>query len=174
MPVWPFTPSRAEADAARLLRAVEAASRRPAFYGAGRVADTLEGRFELLALNAALALLRLRAEAEAAPLAQAFTDRFFRSIDAGLRESGVGDLSVPKKMRGLAGAFYGRLNAYAEALATSDQAGLTEAIQRNIVEADAAPFAPALAAYAVEAWRLQAAAPLEALFSGDNWPALGG
>src|SRR5262245_44603762 len=116
MPIWPFSRSRAAEDAAALLEAVQAASRRPAFFGPGRVADTLEGRFELMALNGALALIRLKAEPGAEPLAQDFTDLLFKSFDAGLREAAVGDLSVPKRMRRLAGDFYGRLNAYSGAL----------------------------------------------------------
>jgi cytochrome b pre-mRNA-processing protein 3 len=174
MPVWPFTRSRSGTDAARLLTAVEAASRKPEFYGPGRVADTLEGRFELLALNAALALVRLKAEPGAGPLAQDFTDRFFRSIDAGLREAGVGDLTVPKKMRALAGEFYGRLNAYAEPLAGEDRARLTAAVARNIVTAEAQSFAAELASYAANAARAQAEAPLENLFSAEGWPGLHG
>lgn len=172
MPVWSFTRSPATSDAARLLSAVEAASRRPGFFGAGRVADTLEGRFELLALNAALALLRLKADPASAPLAQAFVDQFFRSIDAGLRESGVGDLTVPKKMRLAAGAFYGRLTVYGDAIAAQDLAALTAAVSRNIVAPEAQSFAPNLAAYAMEAARLQGAAPLENLFSREGWPDL--
>lgn len=175
MPGWPFSRSRSGTDAARLLAAVEAASRRPAFYGPGRVADTLEGRFELLALNAALALLRLKADPGAQPLTQDFTDRFFRSIDAGLRESGVGDLSVPKKMRLLAGEFYGRLSAYAGALEARDGAALTAAVARNIVTTEAGqPFAAQLAAYAAATARQQAAAPLETLLSVEGWPGLDG
>src|SRR5687768_56804 len=102
MAIWPFRPSRASQDAERLLEAVTAASRRPALFAPGRIPDTLEGRFEMLSLSAALAMLRLRADAGAAPLAQSFADRLFRSIDAGLREAGVGDTAVPKRMQKLA------------------------------------------------------------------------
>jgi len=172
MLTWPFSRSRAASDGARLLAAVEAASRRPDFYGSGKVADTLEGRFELLALNAALALVRLKLEPGAQSLAQDFTDRFFRSLDAGLRESGVGDLTVPKKMRRLAGEFYGRVNTYSAALAARDEVALTAAIARNIVTADAALFATHLAANAAMAAGTQAEAPLEILFSAEGWPGL--
>jgi cytochrome b pre-mRNA-processing protein 3 len=64
-----------------------------------------------MALFGSLAMIRLQADASATPLAQRFADRLFRLFDAGLREAGVGDLSVPKRIRGLAGAFYGRLQA---------------------------------------------------------------
>ena len=166
---WPFRPSRAATDAERLLEAVTAASRRPAFFGAGRIADTLEGRLELMTLNAALAFIRLRNEPGAAPMAQLFADRLFRQFDAGLREADVGDLTVPKRMRKIASAFYGRLDAYAGALAAQDGAALEAALARNVgVEG---PFAASLAAYTQQAASEQATVPLAALFTPEGWPA---
>lgn len=169
MPIWPFRLSRADQDAAALLDSVVAASRRPALYGAGRAPDTLEGRFELMALHAALALIRLRAEPGAEPLAQRFTDRLFRHFDAGLREAGVGDLTVPKRMRALAGQFYGRVQAYAEALEAQDRGALAAAAGRNILGAEDAPFAGDLAAYAEAARARQAEAPLPRLWVAEAW-----
>jgi cytochrome b pre-mRNA-processing protein 3 len=171
MAIWPFRRSKADIDAARLLTLVTSASRKPAFFGAGRLADTLDGRFELMTLNAVLALIRLRAEDGAGPLAQAFTDQLFRQFDAGLREEGVGDTSVPKRMHRMAGAFYGRLEAYAAALGARDGDGLAAALSRNALGADGHPYAPALAQYALTAARQQAQAPLDALFSAEGWPA---
>src|SRR5262245_60256184 len=78
MPIWPFKRSKADADAARLLTAVTAASRRSDLFGEGRAPDTLEGRFEIMSLGASLALFRLRADQNLAPLSQAFTDKLFR------------------------------------------------------------------------------------------------
>jgi cytochrome b pre-mRNA-processing protein 3 len=149
------------------LAAVQAASRRPAFFGETRISDTLEGRFELMTVNAALALIRLKAEPEADRLAQEFADLFFRSIDAGLREAAVGDLSVPKKMRRLAGDFYGRLNAYAAAIEAQDHASLAAAVARNVVTAE--PFAAALADYMQRTAGTQAACRLEVLFAPEGW-----
>ncbi len=169
MPIWPFASSPAVKDAERLLAVVIAASRCPRFYGEGRVPDTLEGRFELLALHAGLALFRLRGEADAGPLAQAFTDRLFRHLDAGLREAGFGDLAVPKRMARLAGSFYGRLDAYARALAAGNGPGLEAALARNIMGTPSHPFAANLASAAAGAARRQALAPLPALL--DTWPA---
>jgi cytochrome b pre-mRNA-processing protein 3 len=168
MRIWPFRRSRAEEDAERLLETVQAASRRPALFGAGGAPDTLEGRFEVVALTASLALLRLQAEPEARPLAQAFTDKLFRSFDAGLREDGVGDTTVPKRMRKLAGDFYGRLDAYGRAVTDRDTAALADAIVRNVAisEAFAARLAPHLLTTAVQ----QAEAPLTALFDSTAWP----
>jgi cytochrome b pre-mRNA-processing protein 3 len=171
MAIWPFRRSQAELDAARLLAAVTEVSRKPAFFGAGKVADTLQGRFELMTLNASLAMIRLRADAGAAPLAQAFADQLFRQFDAGLREEGVGDTSVPKRMHRMAGDFYGRLDAYAAAIGADDAEGLAAALGRNALAADANGYAPSLARYALAAAQQQALGPVQALLSVEGWPA---
>jgi cytochrome b pre-mRNA-processing protein 3 len=170
MAIWPFQPSRASRDAARLLAAVTDVSRRPVLFGAGRIPDTLEGRFEATALYGALAMIRLRADEGAAPLAQAFADRLFRAFDAGLREAGVGDLSVPKRMRGLVGSFYGRLDAYDAAVKDGDAASLAAALERNIFAEEAHAFATALAEHVLNVARAHARAPVDALFSERAWP----
>lgn len=170
MPIWPFHRSHARDDAEILLAAVNQASRRPDFFGAGRIGDVLDGRFELMALHGILVLLRLQAEPAARPLAQAFTDKLFRLLDAGLREAGTSDTAVPRRMHELAGAFYGRLGAYSGALA--DPAALEAAIARNVFRADAHPFAAELGRYLATTARAQAAAPISAMFSAEGWPPL--
>lgn len=172
MPIWPFKRSRADADAARLLAAVTVVSRRTNLFGAGRAPDTLDGRFELMALNASLALFRLRAESGLEPLSQAFTDQLFRQFDAGLREEGVGDTSVPKRMHRMAGDFYGRLSAYTMAIGARDRAGLAAAIGRNVLGDERHPFAANLASLALATAECQAGAPVEALLDVDGWPAV--
>lgn len=171
MAIWPFQPSRANRDAERLLDAVTQASRRPVLFGPRRIPDTLEGRFEALALHGVLALLRLREDAGAAPLAQEFTDKLFRLLDAGLREAGVGDTAVPKRMQKLAGRFYGRLDAYAAAITSGDNAALAAALGRNVFADEAHAFAPMLAQYVLTAAQAQAQTPSDALFSASGWPA---
>lgn len=165
---WPFRRSRAEADAERLLQVLIQASRRRGFFGPGRAPDTLEGRLELLHLHGVLGLLRLQRDSALAPLAQAFVDRLFRHLDAGLREAAVGDTAVPKRMRKIAGDFYGRLSAYEAGLAGGD---LARAIGRNVLGAESAPFAGALAGYAAAARAALSDAPVEALFVLSTWPA---
>lgn len=150
-----------------MLSAVTMASREPGLFGEGKVPDTLEGRFELVTLHAALALMRLRAEPDSAPLAQAFADRLFSQFDAGLREAGVGDTAVPKRMHRMAGAFYGRVEAYAAAL--GDPAALESALARNVWRVESHPFASALAARAGMLVRRQVDAPLEALVEAAVW-----
>lgn len=159
--LWPFRRNPAAEAAMRLLTTVNGVARQPGFYAEGRVPDTLEGRMELVFLHASLALMRLRGDPAAAALAQAFTDRLFRNLDEGLREVGVGDLSVPRKMRQIASSFYGRLAAYEAALAEGE-AAMTEALVRNVFKSREASFAAALASYAVgTAAGLAAAAPGE-------------
>jgi cytochrome b pre-mRNA-processing protein 3 len=155
----------------RLLKAMTAAARQPAFFTPGRVPDTLEGRLELVYLHAALVMYRLKDEEHAKPLAQAFADALFRYLDDGLREAGVGDVSVPRQMRKLAGAFYGRLKSYTSALQAKDRERLTAAMARNFFRSTAAdaPFALVLADYAAEAANSIALAPVEALERRDTW-----
>jgi cytochrome b pre-mRNA-processing protein 3 len=137
----------------RLYEQIVAAARQPAFYSDWGVADTPLGRFEMLSLHMFLFLHRTRRDA--APLgdlAQQITDDFFTDVDHSLRELGIGDLGVPKRMKKLAKMFYGRAMAYGEAVDAKDAAALAEALRRN-VRPDAAewPQAPLLAAYVLEA-----------------------
>ncbi len=168
MPIWPFQRSRADEDAERLLAAVTGASRQAALFGESRVSDTLEGRFELMALHGALALIRIQKEPNARPLAQSFADHLFSTFDAGLREAAVGDTAVPKRMHKLAGDFYGRLEAYGAAL--TDLPALESALARNIWRLPSHPFAGALARHVANTARIQADTPISAMFATDGWP----
>jgi cytochrome b pre-mRNA-processing protein 3 len=80
----------------------------------------------------------------------------------------VGDTAVPKRMRALAGAFYGRLEAYAGAIA--EPSALEAALARNVWGAGTHPFAARLAGYAAAVAAQQASAPIAAMFEPDNWP----
>ncbi len=170
MPVWPFSASRESKDAELLLERVTAASRNPALFGEGRAPDTLDGRFELITLHAALALTRLRQSPEAEPLAQAFVDALFKQLDAGLREEGVGDLAVPKRVHKLAGAFYARLEAYSPALELRDIEALKGTLSRNLLGATS-PFADVLAARVCDLATAQAAMPWRGLLTAAGWSA---
>jgi len=169
--LWPFGTARGPSPAERLLQAVSQAARAPALFGEGRVPDTLDGRLEAMFLHAALAMIRMRAAAEAADLAQDFADLLFRHLDEGLRETGVGDLSVPKTMKRIAGRFYGRLQAYDGALAEAGEDALIDALARNVFNAapQDAPFAATLAAYVRRQQAALAAAPAEALLDATTW-----
>lgn len=158
---------RSAREGAALLLAVTDASRQPALYSEGRLADTMEERLESLTLHASLALVRLQREPALKRRAAAFTDQLFRNIDAGLREAGVGDLSVPRRMRAIASQFYGRLGVYAAALEANDEAALAQALARNTT---APAFAPALAAYARDVAQTQAGQGADALSTEAGWP----
>ena len=168
MQAWPFFPSRASKDAERLLLQVTNISRNPALFGEGRVPDTLDGRFELVGLYAALALVRLRQAPEAEPLAQAFVDALFRYFDSGLREDGVGDLAVPKRVHMLASAFYGRADAYAAAFADANT--LQAVLTRNVLAGRPA-FAEALARYVQTLADAQSKSNWQTLLLPEGWTA---
>lgn len=120
-----------EADSAeRLYSAVVAQARRPEFYARLGVPDTVDGRFELIALHAFLVLRRLRADGEAVA-AQALFDRMFDDMDRSLREMGAGDLGVGRRVKAMAQAFYGRIVAYGAGL-DHDGAKLADALRRNL------------------------------------------
>ncbi|MGL5115818.1 MAG: ubiquinol-cytochrome C chaperone family protein [Beijerinckiaceae bacterium] len=128
----------------RLYGDVVAAARAPALYRELGAPDTVMGRFEVLALHVSLILRRLRAlPPPADQLAQELVDAFFAELDAALRQIGIGDVSVPKKVKKLGEAFYGRAKAYDDALA-EDAApdALEHAIARNLLDK---PDAPTLA-----------------------------
>ncbi|WP_454916665.1 ubiquinol-cytochrome C chaperone family protein [Xanthobacter sediminis] len=170
--------SRAETRATieRLYGAIVAQSRRAAFYTDFGVPDTREGRFEMVLLHTILVCRRLKdGEAAARDLSQEVFDAFADDMDRTLREMGVGDLSVPKKMKKIGQAFYGRAAAYDTALAAADDVPLATALGRNILEVDAAAGAAhpqALAAYVRAAVRELAETPLETLARGElNLPA---
>jgi cytochrome b pre-mRNA-processing protein 3 len=125
---------KAQAAAAdRLYAAIVAQARQPAFYGEGQVPDSLDGRFELVALHTFLALRRLRAEGETGTrLAQFLFDRMFVDMDESLREIGVGDLGVGRRVKTMAKAFYGRAEAYEAGLADPATEPLEQALARNL------------------------------------------
>ena len=125
-----------EKSAAKLYDAIVAQARQPVFYMDYGVDDTTNGRFEMIVLHAYMLMHRLRNEdREAKELAQAVFDRFFRDMDDSLRERGVGDLSVPKKIKKMAQHFYGRVEAYDEAREESEEK-LAQALSRNIFADD--------------------------------------
>ncbi|MEO5336464.1 MAG: ubiquinol-cytochrome C chaperone family protein [Magnetospirillum sp. WYHS-4] len=118
--------------ASALYAAAVAQARRPEFYGRGGVPDSLDGRFDMVALQVYLLLRRLKRDGEsAAPLSQALFDRMFEDMDHNLREIGVGDLVVGKRIKEMAKAFYGRIAAYDRGLAEGG-ASLGEALRRNL------------------------------------------
>ena len=145
-----FRRNRRDDSIDRLYGAIVAQARLPAFYADYGVADSVEGRLDMIMLHTVLVLERTQAADEALKaLGQAVFDRFCQDIDDNLREMGVGDLAVPKQMQRVAGAFYGRANAYRAALTAQDPDDLVDALRRNIYQGEPAaePQARRLAAY---------------------------
>jgi cytochrome b pre-mRNA-processing protein 3 len=131
---------------------VAEASRRPVLYLQGGVPDSFEGRFESLTLHVFLVLRRLRElPAPADDVAQDLVDANFAYLELGVRNGGVSDIAVPKRMKKIGQMFYGRVQAYEAALVSSEPAALDEALRRN-----AAPAPGAAAFLAAYARRIQA------------------
>jgi cytochrome b pre-mRNA-processing protein 3 len=121
-----------EEMAASLYRSVVGQARQPVFYADYGVPDSVDGRFELLALHMFFVLHRLKSgDAAAAQLAQVLFDTMFGDMDQTLREMGAGDLGVGKRVRAMAEGLYGRMAAYEAGLA-GDDATLAAALRRNL------------------------------------------
>jgi cytochrome b pre-mRNA-processing protein 3 len=169
--IWPFnllrpprTPPRGTIEA--IYGMIVAQSRQPVFYQQFGVADTVNGRFEMLVVNLWLVLRRIRSVQDASTFAQALFDYFCADLDANLRELGVGDLSVPKRMQAFGEAFYGRSAAYDLALTEGSEA-LALALDRNVLNGADIENARRLAAYVGQAIEMLDQTPPAKLRSGE-------
>ena len=107
-------------------------ARAPEFFLRLEVPDTLDGRFEMIALHMFLVLNRLKAEHDTtSEFSQALFDAMFADLDRGLREMGASDMGVGKRVKEMATGFYGRIAAYEKGLEGDDQT-LSEALKRNL------------------------------------------
>jgi cytochrome b pre-mRNA-processing protein 3 len=150
-----------------LYATIVAAARQPKFYAAWQVPDTLDGRFDMLVLHFFLAMDRMREfGTEAVDFRQALTDRFFAEMDAALREVGVGDLVVGKKVRKMAEAYFGRATAYTTAMAIGENE-MRDAIARNIFPGTEKSSASDLAKWCFEARKTLATFNFENYKSGN-------
>jgi cytochrome b pre-mRNA-processing protein 3 len=137
-----------------LYGAIVAQARSAAFYAAYGVPDTVEGRFDLIVLHLVLLLCRLGRDGAGRSFGQELFDAFCFDLEANLREMGVGDLAVPKKMQQFGEAFYGRQAVYLAALTAADEGDFDKALARNIFQVDGnADGAARLARYARAALR---------------------
>ena len=151
--LWPFnrfrnpTVSRGTIEA--IYGMIVAQAREPVFYAGLHVRDTVNGRFDMLLLHLWLVLRRLKSVAGAERLSQALFDHFCGDMDDNLREMGVGDLTVPKRMQAFGEAFYGRTAAYDLAFEDGDEA-LAKALSRNVFNDEFPESGRLLASYARE------------------------
>ncbi|MBZ9655242.1 ubiquinol-cytochrome C chaperone family protein [Phyllobacterium lublinensis] len=122
-----------EAITTALYDAIVAAARQPFFYSDLDVPDSPLGRYEMLSLHVFLFIRRIKGRTPALKsIGQEVTDEFFLDVDHSLRELGIGDSGVPKRMKKLARMFYGRIESYDKALDENDYTGLVAALARNI------------------------------------------
>lgn len=159
-----FRRTRDDPSIASLYGTIVAQARAKALYQRFGVPDTVNGRLEMIVLHVVLLLRRLNDEPNGAPWGQAVFDLFCQDMDDNLREMGVGDLAVPKEMRRIGEAFYGRQAAYIGALASSDPQALVEVLTRNVFEGGA--DAEVLAGYVRAAVRGLAARDINELRLG--------
>ena len=124
-----FRRTRWRDAAVALYDIVVAQSRKPEFYVHCGVPDTVDGRFDMIALHAFVVLRRLKDRHR--DTAQALLEVIFDDMDRSLREMGAGDLGVSRRVKTMAKALYGRINAYEEAL-DGGAVTLAEALRRNL------------------------------------------
>jgi cytochrome b pre-mRNA-processing protein 3 len=154
--------------------AIVGRAREPGLFAAWGVPDTVDGRFELLALHAFLVLNRLKPEPAAKDFAQTLFDIMFADLDRGVREMGATDIGVGKQVKAMARGFYGRIAAYEKGI--GDETELEAALRRNLFGTVAPSTAQVAAAgrYLREQVAALAAVPAETLLAGEvpfaAWP----
>ncbi len=127
-----------------------ARARQTELYSSLGVPDTIDGRFDMIILHNDAVMCHMQAGEELdRAFAQTLIDELFRDMDRSLREMGVGDMGVGKRVKKMATVYYGRASAYAQARITGDRS-LTTALVRNVFAGDEAHTASAerLARYA--------------------------
>jgi cytochrome b pre-mRNA-processing protein 3 len=170
--LWPFNHFGKSRAASRgtigaIYGMIVTQAREPLFYRDLGVPDTVDGRFDLLVMHLWMVLRRFKSIEGSENLAQALFDHFCDDMDANLREMGVGDLTVPKRMQAFGEAFYGRAAAYDRALASGPEA-LAQALDKNVLNGEGFERATRLANYAETA--LASLAGLdEAALLGAAW-----
>ncbi|WP_144096927.1 ubiquinol-cytochrome C chaperone family protein [Croceicoccus sediminis] len=154
-----------EGDLTKLWHRIVEIAREEHWYASSGVADSVEGRFDMVTAVTALVIIRLNEEGDVEAAAR-LTELFIDDMDGQLREAGVGDLVVGKSMGKLVSALGGRIGAYKEGLDGSD-ADLAEAADRNVTrnegEESALPLAEGLRALYADI----AATPLDKLLAGE-------
>jgi cytochrome b pre-mRNA-processing protein 3 len=168
MLTWLRARGRIGRIATKLYGSVVTQARDPAFYALYRVPDTPEGRFEMLLIHLCLVLERLKGEREAgAALSQSLVEAFVTDVDDSMREMGVGDLSVPRKVKKAAAALFDRVQEFRAAMAEAGSRKLVEALTRNVYGLAVAAEGCRDGAVAIAGYMREAAAALAAQESAD-------
>lgn len=133
--IWPFTRrSTASEEALAVYNAIVAQSRQGVFYTDWQVPDTVTGRFNVICVHMCVVFRRLRADRDSKAFAQELFDTFFRDMDRSLRELGVSDIGIPKKVEKMGELFYGLLEKVTEAVETGGETALAEVLNRNLYD----------------------------------------
>lgn len=149
-----FRKPKPAGDIPALYAAIVAQSRQPVFFARMGVPDTMTGRFDMVSAHMGLVLRRLRREGEdTAVFAQALFDHFFADMDRTLREVGVGDLSVAKRIAKMGELFYGLLAVLTPALDAGDRAAVREILSRNLLDGGEGEGLDALTDYVLDSGR---------------------
>lgn len=169
-----FRSNPAKAAGRNLYEAVTLQARQPAFYADLGAPDTVEGRFELYNLHVVLLLRRLRGEGPlASETSQELFDTYVSSLDDTLREMGVSDVSVGKKMRKLGEAIYGRVRNFDAAVDADPTENLDALLTRTVYAGQETPHVAALSAYVRRAMDTLAAQPVDVVLEGrPAWPSI--
>jgi cytochrome b pre-mRNA-processing protein 3 len=147
--------------------AIVAQSRQPVFYADWLVPDTVTGRFDMISLHMALLFRRLRGETGSQKdFSQAVFDLFFQDMDRSLREMGVGDLGVPKRIQKMGNIFFGLLAALNEPMDRNDLPALEAVLSRNIFDNSSGDHVRALAEYLMSQDRALAIKPAKNIEQG--------
>ena len=160
----------------RVYELIVAQARQPWFYADLEVPDSVEGRYDMIMLHCFVVFERLSGSGSASDaFSQLVFDELFKDMDRSLRELGVGDLAVGKKIRKMAEMFYGRSEAYRSALAKQAQdnrAELKIALERNVYDGDAPESGlNQLAQYVVQLSDSLASQEIDPILAGElNFP----
>jgi cytochrome b pre-mRNA-processing protein 3 len=167
---WLFRSAGGDEGARIAYAAIVAQSRRPEFYHRLGVPDTLDGRFDMIVLHTFLLLNRLKGQGRAADdFGRRVTEALVSDMDANLRELGVGDLAVPKRIKEMVNGLYGRVGAYGQGLASTDSRPLEIAVENNVygtAESVLPAQVSAMAGYVRREALALGAQPLPALLAG--------
>lgn len=152
-----------------LYNSIVAQSRHEDLYTICGVPDTVTGRYDMICLHVALVLHRLRGKGDdAARFSQELTDLFFKDMDGSIREMGVSDLAVPKRMEKMGKAFYGLLGALSPALDAHALDQLANVLGGNILIGDEAVDAGPLSRYCLDEADRLAGLPLQSVLGGKG------
>lgn len=167
--MWPFKKSLTPSEPVfAVYNAIVAQSRQEQFYADWSVSDTVTGRFDMICLHMCLVLRRLRPDAGGdRDFNQALFDLFFKDMDRSLREMGVGDVSVPKRIQKMGGVFYGLLGNLTDAIDSKDEQALVGVVERNFYDDADKVSAPQLAQYTRDIVTRLDEQPVKAIIAGD-------